>query len=285
MMETTSYKGTDKMITGIVFGVISFWLFAQSVVNVVPAVQGDLGISLGTLNIAIGLSALFSGLFIVAAGGLADKIGRKKMTYVGLILSVAGSLCLVLAQGSVLLIIGRVLQGLSAACIMPATIALMKAYFEGAERQRALSFWSIGSWGGSGAASFAGGAIATYLGWRWIFIFCIIFSLLGMWLIKDTPESKGESSGAFKFDYTGLLVFIITMVALNIFITYGADLGCTSPISIILAIVTIIGAILFFKIETKKEIVLIDFALFKNKPYSGATISNFLLNAIAGCNH
>lgn len=281
-METTSYKGTNKMITGIVFGVITFWLFAQAMVNVVPAVQEDLGISLGTLNIAISLTALFSGMFIVAAGGLADKIGRKKMTYIGLILSVIGSLCLVLAQGSVLLIIGRVIQGLSAACIMPATIALMKAYFEGAERQRALSFWSIGSWGGSGVASFAGGAIATYMGWKWIFIFSIIFSLLGMWLIKDTPESKGESTGTFKFDYTGLIIFIITMLALNVFITFGADLGWTSLLTIGLAVVTIIGAIVFFKVEKSKDIVLIDFSLFKNKPYSGATFSNFLLNAIAG---
>lgn len=281
-MENTSYKGTNKMITGIVFGVITFWLFAQAMVNVVPAVQEDLGISLGTLNIAISLTALFSGMFIVAAGGLADKIGRKKMTYIGLILSVIGSLCLVLAQGSVLLIIGRVIQGLSAACIMPATIALMKAYFEGAERQRALSYWSIGSWGGSGVASFAGGTIATYLGWKWIFIFSILFSLLGMWLIKDTPESKGESTGAFKFDYAGLVVFIITMVALNVFITFGSDLGWTSVITIILAAVAIVGAIVFYKIEKNKEIVLIDFALFKNKPYSGATFSNFLLNAIAG---
>ena len=66
---------------------------------------------------------------------------------------------------------------------------------------------------------FAGGAIATYMGWRWIFIFSIIFALLAMWLIKDTPESKGESTGAFKFDYTGLIIFIITMLALNVFIT------------------------------------------------------------------
>src|SRR5690606_39305687 len=41
LMETT-YKGTNKLITGIVFGVISFWLFAQSMVNIVPAVQSDL---------------------------------------------------------------------------------------------------------------------------------------------------------------------------------------------------------------------------------------------------
>lgn len=278
----TTYKGTNKLITGIVFGVITFWLFAQAMVNVVPSVQADLGVSLEALNIAISLSALFSGMFIVAAGGLADKIGRKKITNIGLILSIIGSLCLVFAQGAVLLIIGRIIQGLSAACIMPATIALVKAYYEGADRQRALSFWSIGSWGGSGVCSFAGGAIATYMGWRWIFIFSIIFALLGMFLIKDTPESKGETSGAFKFDYAGLVIFIITMLALNVFIAFGADLGWTSPTTIILAAVAIVGAIVFFKVERNKAIVLIDFSLFKNKPYAGATYSNFLLNAIAG---
>lgn len=88
----TGYKGTDRMITGIVFGVITFWLFAQAMVNVVPAVQSDLGISMGTLNIAISVTALFSGMFIVAAGRLADKAGRKKIAYIGFVLSIIGSL-------------------------------------------------------------------------------------------------------------------------------------------------------------------------------------------------
>lgn len=191
-METSSYKGTNKLIVGIVFGVITFWLFAQSMVNIVPDVQVDLGISPDMLNIAISLTALFSGIFIVVAGGMADKFGRMKLTYIGLILSIIGSLLIVMANGAVLLIIGRGIQGLSAACIMPATLALMKTYFEGADRQRALSYWSIGSWGGSGVCSFAGGAIATYMGWRWIFIISIGIALLGMLLIKGTPESKVE---------------------------------------------------------------------------------------------
>ncbi len=65
---------------------------------------------------------------------------------------------LVFAQGAFLLIIGRAIQGFSAALIMLATIALIKDFYE----------WSIGSWGGSGICFFAGGAIATYMGWRWI---------------------------------------------------------------------------------------------------------------------
>lgn len=279
---TTEYKGTNKMIVGIVFGVITFWLFAQAMVNVVPDVQADLGVSIGTLNIAISLAALFSGLFIVAAGGLADKVGRKKIAVIGFVLSIIGSLCLVLAQGATLLVIGRVIQGISAAFIMPSTIALMKAYFEGADRQRALSFWSIGSWGGSGFASFAGGAIATSLGWRWIFIISIIVAIIGLFLLKDTPESKQESSGKFRFDYAGLGIFIVTMLALNLFINYGADWGWTSANTLIALAVTIVGLIVFVKVEKGKDIALVDFAVFKNKAYTGATVSNFLLNAIAG---
>ncbi len=277
-----SYKGTNKLLTGIVFGVITFWLFAQAMVNVVPAVQKGLGISLGSLNVAISLTALFSGMFIVAAGGIADKVGRKKITYLGLILSAIGSLCLVLATGSVLLIVGRVIQGLSAACIMPATIGLVKAYYDGADRQRALSFWSIGSWGGSGVCSFAGGFIATYMGWRWIFIFSIVFALLAMWLIKDSPESKGQESSGFEFDLGGLVVFAITMLALNLVITRGKDFGWTSPLTLGLAVITLVGLYVFVTVENHKTHALIDFSLFKNKPYAGATVSNFLLNAIAG---
>lgn len=83
-----------------------------------------------------------------------------------------------------------------------------------------------------------------------------------MWLIKDTPESRGESTGAFRFDYTGLLVFIITMLAINVFITYGADFGWTSFITIAVAVVAIVGAIVFYRIEKGKEVALIDFTIF-----------------------
>lgn len=279
----THYRGSNKLIIGIVFGVITFWLFAQSMVNVVPAVQEDLGISLDIINIAISLTALFSGIFIVVAGGMADKYGRMKLTYIGMVLSIIGSLCLVLAQGSILLIIGRIIQGVSGACIMPATMALVKAYYEGADRQRALSYWSIGSWGGSGVCSFAGGAIATYMGWRWIFIFSIIIAILGIFLIKGTPESKVEQSGGSKFDTSGLLAFIVAMVSLNLLITRGSSFGWTSMITIALMICFLLFVIIFFKIETRKAGTgFIDFSLFKNKAYSGATISNFLLNAVAG---
>ncbi|MEG0158604.1 MFS transporter [Carnobacterium sp.] len=276
------YKGTNRLLIGIVFSVLTYWLFAQSLLNMAPSVQQDLGISSGILNIGISMTGLFSGIFIVVAGGLADKLGRVKLTYTGLGLNIIGSAALVFANGSALFVGGRILQGLAAACIMPATMALVKTYYDGKERQRALSYWSIGSWGGSGLCSFFGGAVASSLGWRYVFIFSIIVSLLSAILLIGTPESKVVSSAKSKFDSLGLSLFVIAMVALNVLVSKGSEFGWFSMISVVLAIVVIIGGIVFYKVERRSENSFVDFSLFENRGYTGATISNFLLNAIAG---
>ena len=145
------YHGDDKLILGIVLAVVTFWLFAQTTLNVAPTMRNDLRIAESVSNIAVSITALFSGIFIVIAGGLADRVGRVRLTSIGIVLSILGSLLLVLSPAGTasFLMIGRVVQGISAACIMPSTLALMKAYYEGDARQRALSFWSIGSWGGT----------------------------------------------------------------------------------------------------------------------------------------
>ena len=126
--DSISYRGTDKLIVGIVLAVITFWLFAQTTLNIAPVMSADLQISHDLNNLAVSITALFSGIFVVVAGGLADRVGRVKLTYVGLALSILGSLLIAITPSgtAVFLIAGRILQGLSAACIMPATLALMK---------------------------------------------------------------------------------------------------------------------------------------------------------------
>ena len=154
LTDASAYAGNDRLLAGIVMSVLTFWLFAQSVINVVPAMQNSLDIALETLTLAVSLSALFSGCFVVACGGFADKFGRMRLTMTGLILSMIGSGLLFISWEPVLFLLGRAIQGLSAACIMPATLALIKTWYEGKARQRAISFWVIGSWGGSGLSSF-----------------------------------------------------------------------------------------------------------------------------------
>lgn len=283
-IPTGSYHGNNRLITGIVLAVITFWLFAQTTLNIAPAMRADLRISESVNNIAVSITALFSGIFIVVAGSLADRLGRVRLTNAGLALSIVGSLLIATSPSGtfVFLMAGRIIQGLSAACIMPATLALMKAYFADKERQRALSFWSIGSWGGSGVCSLFGGLVASSLGWRWIFWMSIAVAALSYLLIKGTPESRMPDAEHSRFDWAGFIAFIIAMVALNIVIGKGSGLGWLSPMVIGLSIVFAVATAVFFKVESGNSASFVDLSLFQNKTYSGATLSNFLLNGAAG---
>ena len=281
----STYKGHDKLLLGIVLSVVTFWLFAQTTLNVAPAMRADLGIDENWSNIAVSITALFSGIFIVVMGGIGDRIGRVKIALAGVVLNIIGSLLIAVSPtGTVsFLMLGRIIQGLSAACIMPSTLALVKAYYDGPARQRAVSFWSIGSWGGSGLCSLFGGAVASTIGWRWIFLMSIAISLVSYWLIRSTPESKVEETGKRQaFDWSGLFTFMVAMVALNIVIGQGAKLGWTSGVIMALAAVFVVATGAFFKIELSKPNAFVDFKLFNNSTYAGATLSNFLLNGAAG---
>lgn len=279
--NASTYKGDAKLLIGIILAVLSFWLFAQSVLNMEPTIQKKLGMTSGAMGIGVSITALFSGLFIVLTDGLADRLVRVKFSLAGLVINIIGSILLIIAQSAPLFMAGRTLQEVAAAFIMPATIALVKTYYDGAERQRAVSYWSIGSWGCSGLCSFFGGAIASTLGWRYVFIFSIIVSVISFILIMGTPESK-VAVEKVKFDFFGLILFINSMLALNLGISSAQQYVLQSSRTLPLFAVVIFGLVLFYFTEKNKSNSFMDFNLFKNRFYLGATISNFLLNAVAG---
>lgn len=286
------YQGTEKLLWGIVLAVVTFWLFAGTAGTVAPAIMNDINsggtnyIDASSMNLAVSITALFSGLFIVLMGGTADRIGRVKITLLGIAMGIIGSALLLFATGPLalpLLLVGRAIQGFSAACIMPASMALVKSYWDGAGRQRAVSMWSIGSWGGSGLAALFGGAVVQYVGWRGIFAASIVISILAFVMILGTPENKVEQTGPRKsFDIVGLALFIIGTLGLMIVLLFGSKLGWGSPMVLVLALVAIVAWAFFVAVERKKDNPFIDFKLFKNTTFTGATISNFLLNGTIG---
>ncbi len=280
------YEGNDKLLFGLIMGVLTFWLFAQTILNVSPLMAQDLGVQPTLMNIAVSITALFSGIFIVVIGGLADRFGRIRTVQWGFVFSITGSLLLALAptgaMGSTFLTLGRICQGLSGAFIMPASLALVKAYWQGAGRQRAVSLWSMGSWGGSGFAALFGGLMAQNLGWRSIFLAGAALSVLGMLMIRGTPESRAQSRAGYKLDLSGMMTFMVAMVTLQVFATQGARFGWDSALSLGLLALAIIFGLLFFHLERRKPNAFVNFGLFRNMTYTGATISNFLLNGAAG---
>lgn len=296
--STTQFQGNDKILLGLVFSVITFWLFAQSTGIMAPLMLADLnGVPLGTspeqlnvitptqMNFAVSVTALFSGMFIVLAGGFADRYGRLKVAFIGNVLSIVGSLLIILASGGAavpLIMLGRVIQGLSAACVMPSTLALVRSYWDGPARQRAVSMWSIGTFGGSGLASFVSGNLATWLGWRSVFVVSIVVSILAIVLLRGAPEVKVSPDQVRKPDPIGIAIFLVTVLALMIIATFGAGLGWGSPIILGCIAVFVVGLIVFWIWEHKVDVPFIDFALFSNRMFTGATLANFMVNSGIG---
>jgi DHA2 family multidrug resistance protein-like MFS transporter len=287
MVRTDSdYRGTDRLLFGMILGVLAFWLFAQTTLNIAPRMAADLNVATNIMNIAVSITALFSGIFIVVIGGLADRVGRLKMVRWGFALGIAGSLLVGLAPSgpwaSSFLMAGRISQGLSGAFVMPATLALVKAYWDGAARQRAISLWSMGSWGGSGFAALFGGLVAENLGWRCIFFASALVSLVGLLMIRGTPESRAAVEGGHGFDTRGVVTFMGTMVALQVVATQGSGMGWTSPVTLGLGGLALVFGALFLRIESRAPHAFVDFKLFRNPTFTGATLSNLLLNGVAG---
>ncbi|MGP6174701.1 MFS transporter [Corynebacterium sp. A21] len=280
------YAGNDRALLGLVLSVITFFLFAQTALNIGPIMAADTGVSTPTMNTAISLAALFTGMFIVLGGNLGDRLGRVKILLFGLVLSILACLLIISAFGplaSPMMLLGRALQGVSSAFIMPTSLALLKTYWEGAQRQRAISLWSMGTFGGSGLSAIFGGYLSgTAIGWRGIFLLSIIIAVIAGLLVRSIPESRPASAAHRKMDYLGLASLMITLLAAQVLAAQGFVLGWTHPLILALIVVTVIGLFVFIRAERGKEDAFVDFGLFKDRSFTGAVIANTLLNASIG---
>ncbi|MES3714206.1 MFS transporter [Staphylococcus ureilyticus] len=272
----------SKLLTGIVLSILTYWLFAQAFLNIGPKIQTTFDVSPDIVNISVSLTSFVTGVFMVVAGNISDKFGKVKLTRIALVLSIVGSLMLIVSGNVVMLLLGRIVQGLSAAIIMPATISIVNDFFDGDDRQKALSFWSIGAFGGTGLSSFFAGALATFIFWQSIFILSIILSIVALVLLRKLPESRINKAETSPFDYIGLIIFIIMIGSISFVITQGYKIGWLNAVTVILFVIFLICIYIFFKVERVKKVPFIDLDLFKNRPYIGAVLANFLLNTGVG---
>jgi DHA2 family multidrug resistance protein-like MFS transporter len=110
----------------------------------------------------------------------------------------------------------------------------------------------------------------------------IVVAAASFLLLRGAPESRVRSVEKRRFDWYGFTAFIFAMVAVNVVIGQGAALGWLSPLVIALAVVFVLAAVVFFRVESGNPNGFVDLGLFNNRTYAGATLSNFLLNGAAG---
>ena len=153
--------------------------------------------------------ALIFGGFLLLGGRTADLLGRRRIFMVGLVMFAIGSLLCGLAWSEASLIGARALQGLGAATISPAALAiLMTTFAEGRERNIALGVW--GAVGGFGAAAgvLLGGVLTDALSWEWIFFVNIPVALVALGL---APVLLGESKDTRIKTFDALGAILVTV--------------------------------------------------------------------------
>ncbi|PCT85508.1 MFS transporter, partial [Listeria monocytogenes] len=181
-----------------------------------------------------------------------------------------------------LLLIGRILQGVSAAILLPSTVGVFNDQFNGKALRRAFSYLMIGSVGGIGLASMVGGLIATYINWQSNFILSIIIAIIAFLLLLGTKEEAKEVIDKRPFDYAGMLIFAVLIGSITLFATQGFEQGWTSPFSMICLSIFVISTIIFCFFERRKHLPFIDFELFRNRGLMGSSVINFVLNSAVG---
>ncbi len=260
-------------------GAVQFMVVLDiAIVNVaLPSIQTDLGFSQANLQWVISAYALVFGGFLLLGGRTADLLGRRRIFMAGLILFTIGSLLCGLAWSEASLIGARAIQGLGAATISPAALAiLMTTFAEGRERNIALGVW--GAVGGFGAAAgvLLGGVLTDALSWEWIFFVNIPVGLVAFAL---APLLLRESRDTHVKTFDALGAFLVTggLTALVLGITQGRDWGWSSgrTIGVFAAAAALLLAFVVW--EKRVDEPLMRFGLLRTKTVLGANVAGFIL--------
>lgn len=200
-----------------------------AIVNVaLPAIDRDLGFSAtGLAWVVNGYLLTFAGLMLLG-GRAADLFGQRRILLGGLMLFSLSSLVGGLSNTAELLVASRMAQGVGAAMVAPATLAVINTGFgTGAGRARAFGAWSAAGGVGGMAGAVAGGALTTGLSWRWVFLINVPIGavLVGIALLSLAGTRTGRRES---LDVGGAVTGTLGLAALVYGVMQSAHQGWTS---------------------------------------------------------
>jgi EmrB/QacA subfamily drug resistance transporter len=185
---------------------------------------GGLGASQSQLEWAINSYTLvFAGL-LFTFGIIGDRIGRRRMLMIGLVLFGLGSLFSAYSHSPDQLIAARALMGLGGAAVMPQTLSIISNVFEPHERARAIGIWASAVGIGVAIGPVLGGTLLSHFWWGSVFLINVPVTVIGVVAVMAlVPESRNPAPG--KIDFLGVLASIVGLVLLVYGIVQGGDTG------------------------------------------------------------
>ncbi|WP_053569036.1 MFS transporter [Caballeronia cordobensis] len=249
-----------------------------SVVNVaLPSIQRELGASIAAMQWVVDAYLLFLGALVLVGGSMGDKLGRRKVFIAGIAIFTAASAACGAAPGMGWLIAARALQGVGAALLVPGSLAIIGAVFEGEARGRA-----IGTWAGVGAITSsvgpaAGGWLVDVYSWRAIFFLNLPLAAATIALALAAVPDSHDADAPQTLDWPGAAATAAGLAALTFGLTEAPSRGFADPLvlGMVGAGVALLAA--FVAIEARSRDPMVPLDIFRSRDFSGANLVTLLL--------
>jgi EmrB/QacA subfamily drug resistance transporter len=281
IIGTAGSHGTQTLAATILGSSVAF--IDGSVVNVaLPALASDLNASAADIAWSINAYLLPLGALTLFGGAVGDRFGRRRSFLMGLAVFIAASVLCALAPSVMWLLLARALQGIGAACLLPNSLAILGAAFEGEARGRAIGTWAaVGAIAGA-IGPLLGGWLVDAVSWRAIFPLNVPIGAAAAWLAWRYVAESGDSAETASLDWTGAAAATLGLGLLTWALTASA--GPSSDVwMLIYAIAGVLSLALFVHIEARRgQDAMMPLTLFVTHTFTGLTLLTFFLYAALG---
>lgn len=247
-----------------------------------PALQTDLNASGSDLLWIVNSYALVLAALILVGGALGDRLGRKRVFGIGIVIFAAASLLCGLAPNAGLLIAARALQGVGGALMVPGSLALISANFADAERGKAIGTWSALSTITTILGPGLGGVLAGAGLWRGVFFINLPLAAIALMALTRVPESRDEHATA-PLDYPGALLATLGLAGLTYGLIEAPGRGWGDLLVVASLLVGVAALVGFVVVEARSTHPMMPLSLFRSRVFSGANLLTlFLYAALSG---
>ncbi|MFF4498946.1 MFS transporter [Streptomyces sp. NPDC001401] len=229
-----------------------------SVVNVaLPAIGSSLGGGMSGLQWVVDAYTLPFAALMLSTGAFSDRAGASRAFALGTAVFTLASAACGLAPNLPALIGARVVQGMAAAVVLPASLALVRqAFTQPARRARAVATWAAGGSAAVALGPVAGGLLTTVWDWRGIFFVNLPVGAVILVLLVRAPRSERRPA---PLDLPGQATAVVALTALTFAVIEGGVAGWVA------VGVTVVAAVAFFRIEARSPHPVVPLGLFRNR--------------------
>jgi EmrB/QacA subfamily drug resistance transporter len=249
-----------------------------------PRIGDDLDASTTTLLWTLNAYLLAFVSPMIAIGRFADIFGRRKMALIGIVLFVGASAACAGAPTVLFLIAARVVQGVGGGIIFTVSVSIVNNAFEPDERAKALGIWSGVGLAGSALGPFLAGILTEFASWRWFFFLNVPIGIATIVITIAAVEESRDPTFTGGIDWTGFATLTVGFVLTIIGLQQASNEGWSSLVVLgpIVIGVVFLGVFVLNEVALKRRAPLVEFSLFRDLRFAGASVVAFIGNWMFG---